>query len=157
VANVFLDTSALAKLYHRELGSDYVERLLDPQGANRLYVSPLSLIEMESVLAIKVRMGKLSQAGVEVARRKFRLDLAKRRLHVSPEFEPRHFDYARTCVAIYGIGEGLRSLDALQLSMAMHLSNSGVLHFLVAADQALCRVARLERLSVIDPQSPDTP
>jgi len=60
-------------------------------------------------------------------------------------------------VAIYGIGEGLRSLDALQLSMAMHLSTDGLLHFLVAADQTLCRVARLELLTAIDPQSPNTP
>jgi predicted nucleic acid-binding protein len=155
VANVFLDTSALAKLYHRELGSDYLERLLDTEGDNRIFVSPLSLVEMESVLATKARMGQLSQAGVEVGRRKFRLDLAKRRLLMSPEFEKRHFEYARTCVAIYGIREGLRSLDALQLSMAMHLSNAGLLHFLVATDQTLCRVARLERLTAIDPQLPN--
>jgi predicted nucleic acid-binding protein len=157
VGNIFLDTSALAKLYHQELGSNYVERLVDAPEENQIFVSPLSLIEMESVLATKARMRQLSQAGVEVARRKFRLDLAKRRLHVSPEFEKRHFEYARTCVAIYGIGEGLRSLDALQLSMAMHLSNAGLLHFLVAADQALCRVARLEGLTAIDPQSLSTP
>ncbi len=73
MANVFLDTSALAKLYHQELGSDYVERLLDTQ-ENRVFVSPLSLIEMESVLATKARVGQLSQAGVEVARRRFRID-----------------------------------------------------------------------------------
>jgi predicted nucleic acid-binding protein len=153
VANIFLDTSALAKLYHQELGSDYVEGLLDAQ-ENRIFVSPLSLIEMESVLATKARVGQLSQSGVEVARRKFRLDLAKRRLHLSPEFEKRHFEYARTRVAIYGIGEGLRSLDALQLSMAIHLLTGGLLHYLVAADQTLCRVARLENLNAIDPQSP---
>ncbi len=155
MANIFLDTSALAKLY-QELGSAYVESLLEAQGANRIFVSPLSLVEMESVLATKARMKQLSQAGVEVARRKFRLDLAKRRLHASPEFEKRHFEYARTCVAIYGTAEGLRSLDALQLAMAMHLSTGGPLHFLVAADQTLCRVARLEGLTAIDPQSPDS-
>jgi predicted nucleic acid-binding protein len=104
VANVFLDTSALAKLYHRELSSDYLERLLDTEGDNRIFVSPLSLVEMESVLATKARMGQLSQAGVEVGRRKFRLDLAKRRLLMSPEFEKRHFEYARTCVAITEFG-----------------------------------------------------
>ena len=76
---------------------------------------------------------------------------------MSPEFETRHFEYARTSVAIYGIGEGLRSLDALQLSMTMHLSNAGNLDFLVAADQILCRVARLEQLTAINPQSPDNP
>jgi predicted nucleic acid-binding protein len=156
VANIFLDTSALAKLYHNELGSDYVESLFDAEGQNFIFVSPLSLIEMESVIALKSRRGQVSQAGAEIARRKFRLDLAKRRLHVSPEFEKRHFEYARASVAIYGSGEGLRTLDALQLSMAMHLSNAGMLHFLVAADQALCRVARLEKLVAIDPQSPAT-
>jgi hypothetical protein len=41
--------------------------------------------------------------------------------------------------------------------MAMHLSNVGLSDFLVAADQTLCRVARLEHLIVIDPQSPNTP
>jgi hypothetical protein len=61
--------------------------------------------------------------------------------------------YARTCVAKYGPEEGIRTLDALQLSMAIHLMNSGTLHFLVAADQRLCRVARKEGIEVIDPQS----
>jgi hypothetical protein len=157
VANVFLDSSALAKPYHQELGSDYVERLLDPGSENRIFVSPLSLIEMESALAIKVRMRQLSQAGLDLARRKFRIDLAQRRLLVSPAFERRHFEYARTCVAIHGVSEGLRSLDALQLSMAVHLSNAGLLHFVVAADQALSRVARLEGLIAVDPQSPEAP
>lgn len=155
MANIFLDTSALAKLYHQELGSDYVESLLEAQGANRIFVSPLSLIEMESALATKARTKQLSQAGVEVARRKLRLDLAKRRLLASPDFEKRHFEYARTCVAVYGNTDGLRSLDALQLAMAMHLSDAGLLNVLVAADQTLCRVARLEGLTAVNPQSPE--
>ncbi len=50
MTNIFLDTSALAKLYHLELGSDYVEGLLNgPE--NRVFVSPLSLIDMESAFA----------------------------------------------------------------------------------------------------------
>jgi len=154
VANIFLDTSALAKLYHHELGSDYVAGLLDPHRENRIFVSPLSLIEMESVLATKVHTRQLSQVGVEIARRKFRLDLAKRRLHMSPEFDKSHFENARTSVAIYGMA-GLRTLDALQLSMAMHLSSTGQMHLLVAADHTLCRVALMAGLTAIDPQSPN--
>ncbi len=157
MANIFLDTSALAKLYHDELGSDYVAHLLDAQRENRVFISPLSLIEMESVLATKARTGGISPVSVEVARRKLRLDLAKRRVLMSPEFEKSHFEYARTCVAIYGVGEGLRSLDALQLSRAMHLSTAGLLHFVVAADRILCRVAQKEGLRAIDPQAPDAP
>ena len=41
MANIFLDTSALAKLYHNELGSDYVESLFDAEGQNFIFVSPL--------------------------------------------------------------------------------------------------------------------
>ena len=49
-----LDTSALAKLYHREAGSEFVRRLLkDHQGS--AFLSRLGLLEMHSVLASKVR------------------------------------------------------------------------------------------------------
>jgi predicted nucleic acid-binding protein len=153
----FFDTSALVKLYHREAGSDFVEGLTVHPNNNRIFVSPLALIEMESAFAIKSRSGKRDLAGVETARRRFRADLARHRILVSPRFEDRHFQYARTCVATYGAAEGLRTLDALQLSMAHELLNSGVLHFMVAADQRLCRVARKEGIDIIDPQSPEPP
>jgi len=50
----FLDTSALAKPYHKELGSDSVDRLYFHR-ASRLRISPLSIVEFKSVLAIKTR------------------------------------------------------------------------------------------------------
>ena len=54
----FLDTSAFAKFYHAEAGSDYVTRF---GGITRLIavVSRLALVEIESVIAIKVRTGAL--------------------------------------------------------------------------------------------------
>jgi predicted nucleic acid-binding protein len=151
----FFDTSALVKLYHREAGSDFEEGLTAHPGNNRIFISPLALIEMESAFAIKARSGKLDLAGAEAARRRFRADLAQNRILLSPRFEDRHFNYARTCVAKYGATEGLRTLDALQLSMAIHLLNAGLLHSMVAADQRLCRVARQVGIDVIDPQSPE--
>ena len=62
MASYFLDTSALAKLYHQEAGSLHVERLIEQPGST-VIISRLSLIEMESVFAIKVRTGELSPAG----------------------------------------------------------------------------------------------
>jgi PIN domain nuclease of toxin-antitoxin system len=61
-----LDTSALAKLYHREVGSDVVERILDQSG-NLCLISRISVVEMESVLATKVRSRQLDEAGMEAA------------------------------------------------------------------------------------------
>ena len=48
----FLDTSALAKRYHNENGSVYLDRILEQPGS-RSVISNLSIVELESVLAIK--------------------------------------------------------------------------------------------------------
>jgi predicted nucleic acid-binding protein len=56
----FWDTSALAKYYHKEHGSDYVERLLEIP-ANTHFVSEVTLVEMLSVTASKVRAGDLQK------------------------------------------------------------------------------------------------
>ncbi len=77
--NYFLDTSALAKLYHRESGSEYMDRIVTEPGS-RSIISRLSIVEMESVLAIKVRTGEIDEQQVEIARRCLRADVSQRRL-----------------------------------------------------------------------------
>ena len=62
MAGYFLDTSGLAKLYHQEPGSDYVERILNQPGSKGV-ISRLSLGELESVLATKVRTGIVDIGG----------------------------------------------------------------------------------------------
>jgi uncharacterized protein with PIN domain len=66
--NYFLDTSAQAKLYHKEPGSEYVERMVT-EPSSRSILSPLSIVGMESILAIKVRTGEIAEPQVEIARR----------------------------------------------------------------------------------------
>jgi hypothetical protein len=86
VASSFLDTSALAKLYHEEAGSDYVERAISQPGSKGI-VSRLSLVEMESVFAVKVRTGALDENGRSLALRRLRADIAHERLIVGPPTE----------------------------------------------------------------------
>ena len=83
MAGYFLDTSALAKRYHEELGSDYVESILNQPGSKGI-VSRLSLVEMESVFAIKVRTGALDENGRSLALRRLRAAIARDRLIVGP-------------------------------------------------------------------------
>ena len=52
----------------------------------------------------------------------------------------------------YGVEEGLRTLDALQLAVALDLRDLGQIDALVAADQRLCRVASLAGCTAIDPE-----
>ena len=102
----FLDTSALAKRYHEENGSDYMDRILEQPGSRSL-ISNLSIVELESVLAIKTRTGEINQQSLEIARRRFRADLARKRLLVAPALHEGHFQNARKLLVRYGAAEGL--------------------------------------------------
>lgn len=153
MANYFLDTSALAKLYHQEAGSDYMDRILEQAGSRSL-ISRLSIVELESVLAIKTRTGEIDQAAIQIARRRFRADLARQRLFVAPPVHEGHFQSARKLLVQYGVAEGLRTLDALQLAIALDLHRQEYIAVLVAADQRLCRVAPLVGCTAINPEQP---
>jgi predicted nucleic acid-binding protein len=149
----FLDTSALANLYHNEAGSEYMDRILKETGS-QFVISRLTIVEMESVLATKVRTGEIDQAGVDIGRRCLRSDLVQRRLSVGPPILTRHYQAARTLLVKFGASEGLRTLDALQLAIALDLKQLGQVSLLVTADQRLCRVAPLAGCSSVNPEKP---
>jgi predicted nucleic acid-binding protein len=151
--NYFLDTSGLAKRYHKESGSEYMDRILEQSGSRSL-ISHLSIVELESVLAIKTRSGEIDERALQIARRRFRADIARQRLLVAPTVNERHFHSARRLLIQYGVAEGLRTLDALQLAIALDLRHLGQVDVLVAADQRLCRVASIAGCSAVNPEKP---
>jgi uncharacterized protein with PIN domain len=102
LTSCFLDTSALAKLYHEEAGSEYVERVVSQPGS-RAVVSRLSLVEMESVFAIKIRTGALDENGRSLALRRLRADVARNRLIVGPAIEPKHYRSAAKLLRLHGV------------------------------------------------------
>ena len=151
--NYFIDTSALAKRYHKENGSDAVDRILEQSGSRSL-ISHLSIVELESVFAIKMRTGEIDQTALDIARRRFRADLAQQRLVVALPVYESHFQSARHLLIQYGVAEGLRTLDSLQLAIAPDLRQSGHIGVLVSADQRLCRVASLAGCPAVNPDKP---
>lgn len=151
--NYFLDTSALAKRYHQESGSEYIDRILEQSGSRSL-ISHLSIVELESVLAIKTRTGEIDEQALQIARRRFRADIARQRILVAPPVHERHFHSARRLLIRYGVPQGLRTLDALQLAIALDLRQFGHVEVLVAADQRLCRVASMAGCSAVNPEKP---
>ena len=52
MTSLYVDTSALVKFYYPEQGSDGVEEAL--LGADRVYISQLTIVEMASVLMQKI-------------------------------------------------------------------------------------------------------
>lgn len=148
----FLDTSALAKLYHHELGSDRVESLAQTPGA-QLIISELSLIELESVFAAKVRTRVAARGSLDHVRGLFSADIARGNLDVVL-LERRHLQKAANLVRQHSVDQALRTLDAIQLSVALDLHQRGVTSVIAASDRHLCIVAALEGLTVINPLTP---
>jgi predicted nucleic acid-binding protein len=155
VFSCFLDTSAYAKLYHHEDGSQFVEKLLN-QPAWTVIVSRLSLVEIESVIAIKARTGELDVSGQELCRKRIRADISQGRVEVGPAIHQLHYSTARRLLHEYGVSMGLRTLDALQLAIALDLQERGRLSAMVAADKRLCRVAESCGCPAVDPRGPST-
>jgi predicted nucleic acid-binding protein len=148
----FLDTSALAKLYRSEAGSPVVDRIFSEPASQHL-ISRLTIVEVESVFALKVRTGEIDPHAVLLARRRLETDLGRSRLLVAAVNDD-HFRSARQLLIKHGLTEALRTLDALQLSIALTLKRAGLVTVFVASDQRLCRVAALEGFAVINPEQP---
>ena len=104
----FLDTSALAKQYHAEVGSAEIDRLWnDP--ARTLFVSRLSALEMISVFAAKMRAGTISLADFDLLRRRFTADLTKTKRLLGTRLLVSHYQMAERLLSEHG---PVRRLDS---------------------------------------------
>jgi hypothetical protein len=140
------------KHYHPEAGSPRVDGILSEPGAEFL-IGRLTLTEMISALARKVRTGDIDDADFDRLRNRFFSDVAHR------VFSPvrvlnAHFDRAVDLIARHGKSRQIRALDALQLSLALLLPDARKIDHFVCADQRLCDVAILEGVSAINPETP---
>ncbi|MFL5343044.1 MAG: type II toxin-antitoxin system VapC family toxin [Gemmataceae bacterium] len=148
----FLDTSALVKHYHPEVGTATVDHLWGDAGI-RLFISRIGVVETVSVFAKKVRTGLISAGDCGLLRRRFFADLRKRR-PATVRLLVGHFQEADRLLQQHGPTQALHTLDALQLAVALDLRRRGLLNQLVTADRVLLVVAALEGLTVLDPEHP---
>ena len=152
MADYLFDTSALGKRYHPEVGTQAVERLLDDPGS-RHFISRLTVTEIQSVFAGKVRMGVISANDFELLRRRFLTEMTRQEFQVV-RMTGFHFQEADRLVRKHGPSRRLRTLDALQLAVALDLTKQGVLDHFVCADKGFIPAAVAEGLSVINPEQP---
>ena len=145
----FFDTSALVKNYHAESGTPDVRRILGEAGSE-FFISRLATVEMLSGFAGKVRTVVFSIAEFSILRRRFLADVRKR--VVRPiRILNLHFQMAGDLISKHAMSRQLRTLDAIQLAVALHFHRSFPVDHLVCADQRLCDAAILEGLTVIKP------
>ena len=117
---------------------------------NRLIISQLSVIELQSVFAAKVRMRVIDQATLNQLRGLFFADLATGRFKVVL-VSGRYFRSADRLIRTHAVSRALRTLDALQLAVAVELHRRAAGTALVASDKNLCEVAVAEGLQVVNP------
>jgi predicted nucleic acid-binding protein len=150
--NYFFDSSALIKLYHPELGSQRVAAIFGTAG-RRIIVSRLAGVEFHSALALKSRTGHLDRAGSATLRFRFLNDVAIGAIELV-ELSESHYSAAERLIVRHGDTKGLRTLDAIHLALALDVHLHAGLDAFVAADKALCEVANLEGLAVLNPELP---
>jgi predicted nucleic acid-binding protein len=144
----FFDTSAIAKAYCREIGSAEVVRILaEPE--SEFLISSLAAVELQSAFAKKVRMGQITLDDFDFARRKLGGELRSRRIRVKCLFR-RHQSAAEDLIVKYRRTRGLRTLDALQLAMAIELASRSLSDCFVVTDAQLLDVASLEGIKAVD-------
>ena len=148
MADSFLDTSALVKYYHPEDGTQEVTRII-AEPDSRHAISRLSLVETVSAFAVKVRTGDIDEQGFEALRRRFYYDIGQRLFRIMPVTTSRYQEATQLLEKHFQIR--LRTLDALQLSVALALSRQDIIEHCVYADRRLSETAREEGLSVIRP------
>ncbi len=151
----FFDSSAFVKHYHAETGTAEVDRLFT--GADVvILLSRLGVVETQSAFARKVREGHLTPEAFALTCTRLLNDARARHFLILPLTEA-HYQRAEGLIKTYGPDKNfrrLRSLDALQLAVALDSRDRGRLNWFVAADGPLCKVAEAERLSIINPDPP---
>ena len=152
MADYFFDTNALGKRYHPELGTQVVERLLTEPGS-RHFISRLTVAEIQSVFAGKVRMGVINAGEFEILRRRFLTEMTRQEFQVV-RMTGSHFQEGERLIRKHGPSQRLRTLDALQLAVALDRMKQGTLDHFVCADKGLIPAAIAEGLSVINPEAP---
>jgi uncharacterized protein len=132
----FLDTSALAKLYHQEQGSETVEGWAADHTI-QIWLSDLARVELHSVFVRKVREGELAEAALQTVLECFREDLSSR-FHIVL-FTEDIIERAILLLLEYGKRRPLRTLDALQIASAKAVESNSLTF--VTADRQLFAAA----------------
>ena len=139
---LFLDTSALVKLYIEEAGGDLVLRAM--QSASLIAVSELTLVETHSALARLSRERQIAPPMFAALRRDVNADFREFYFQVRVSEKLRH----SACRLL--AKHPLRSMDALQLASALNVKRNSRPQFVFASfDARLNRTASAAGLETL--------
>lgn len=116
---IFLDTSSLFKLYHRESDTALVEQIFYKFNITNVYLSEITKIEFASAIWKKFRTNEITEIQALTTLSLFEKDIDKYTFVVTNSIV---IEKAIKLISKYGF-KGLRTLDSLQLSSAISLKS----------------------------------
>ncbi len=148
----YLDASALAKRYAREVGTPLLNHLFASVPADRLYVFNVGMAEVASILVRKRNGGQLTAAAFAQAMVNFGAEIV-----YAAGVNKFAADNALVTAALPLVEpHSINGTDAILLRSALDLAASlrskGQDLVLVASDQRLLRAAQAEGLTTFDPE-----
>ena len=140
---IFLDTSSLFKLYHREADTDIIEKIFSKYNVTNVYLSEITKVEFTSTIWKKVRTKEITEEVAKTTLALFDIDLIKYTFIVSNSLL---LEQARMLTSKYGLN-GLRTLDSIQLSSAITLKSE--VELFVTSDKLLKSLLAIEGLTTL--------
>ncbi len=140
MAEAYLDTSVLIKLYVAETFSTEAERFVGE--ADGIVISRLSTLEWHCAMARRARTGQITQDYLNLARTEFTRHLADGYFRIVPYDDPLLSDALRVLDSANPVP--LRTLDAIHLTA---VRNAGVTR-IATADDVMRRAALQLQLEV---------
>jgi len=128
---IFLDTSSLIKLYHIEIGTDYLDKLLEDNSISEIFLSIVAKVEFTSAIWKKVRTKDLTEKEANSIIDSFEKDYEN---YTFIDLDADLVILAKDLVFKYGL-KGLRTLESFQLASILKIKSK--LSFVVTADDLL--------------------
>jgi uncharacterized protein len=139
---IFLDTSSLFKLYHKESGTQELMDFFKENIIEGIFLAELTEIEFSSVIWKKCRKNEIDEKVALTLLEAFEMDSAKFNI-VSESSDIRKL--AKEMIRKYW-KIGLRTLDSIQLASVLLIRDK--VDFFFTSDNLLAEIARLEKLKV---------
>jgi predicted nucleic acid-binding protein len=152
VSCYFLDSTAFAKLFVQEAGTDTLIRLMEATEDNRKLISAGTPLEVYAALKRRERAGGISPADGDAARSILRLEAARM---VQQPLNPAVLEAARQLLDRYE----LRSADALQLGAAVVAREmfQGMEIVFVSSEAQMLGAAKAEQFRTLNPADEGIP
>ena len=142
---IFIDTSALVKLFHEENGTDSITRLIENNKGD-LFISELTILEFTSALQRLLRAGYIEKDNLQIAMSAFKDELI---LFNIRSLNKTVIKGAEQLLTKHGHAVGLRTLDSIQLSSYSSLNLDEGLF--VASDSNLLNAANALGIKTYNP------